>query len=296
MRVPGDSRMGRTYSPDGWGGLVANERRDPLVRAPAQSARSWRPPEYGGAVSNSTPVRGLDFYGRDLAAIHADGFGGIARSAAAEAKARLAPGGRVLDLGCGDGTTAGLLAAAGHQVVGVNRSPAMVALARERHADVDFHVADDRSADLPCELDAVLAIGEVLAYVRGREEALQARLGRLLSLLRPGGLLLFDLPAPDRVADRDQRTWTTGDGWAVLASTTGSRDRLKRDIVTFRRIASGDYRRSDEHHVLELSTREQVVAALAAAGAAEPEALARYASLELPAGLIAYAARRPAPR
>ncbi len=258
------------------------------VTHPPRGAR-----EYGEAVSDSTSVPGLDFYGRDLAAIHADGFGGIARSAAAEAKARLAPGGRVLDLGCGDGTTAGLLAAAGHQVVGVDRSPAMVALARERHADVDFHVADDSSADLPHEVDAVLAIGEVLAYVRGREEALPIRLGRLLSLLRPGGLLLFDLPTPGRVVAQDQRTWTTGDGWAVLASTTGSHGRLKRDIVTFCRIASGYYRRSDERHVLELSTREQVVAALAAAGAGETEALSRYASLELPEGLVAYAARRP---
>lgn len=76
-------------------------------------------------------------YGEDLAAIHADGFTMLAEGAAREALARLAPGSRVLELGCGDGTTAALLAEAGHDVVGVDASPAMAALARARAPRVD---------------------------------------------------------------------------------------------------------------------------------------------------------------
>ena len=244
-------------------------------------------------MSELTVAHGREFYGEDLAAIHASGFLDMARAAAEEVIARLSPDSRVLDLGCGDGTTAGLIAARGHDVVGVDRSPAMIALARDRHPGARFHLGDDTSPDLPRGVDAVLAVGEVLAYLEGEPERLEPRLARLMTLLRPGGLLLFDLPAPTRIADDDQRNWTVGDGWAVLAATTGSHDRLRRDIITFRRQASGDYRRTDEQHHLALFASEHVLAALAGAGAREPVALHRYASLPLPVGLIAYTARKP---
>jgi Methionine biosynthesis protein MetW len=52
-------------------------------------------------------------YGEDLAAIHAAGFTAVASAAARELLPRLGPASRVLDVGCGDGTTARLLSDAG---------------------------------------------------------------------------------------------------------------------------------------------------------------------------------------
>ena len=48
---------------------------------------------------------------------------------------------RVLDLGCGNGFTAGYLARLGHQVVGVDAAPDGIELARAAHPKVRFHVA-----------------------------------------------------------------------------------------------------------------------------------------------------------
>jgi SAM-dependent methyltransferase len=70
------------------------------------------------------------------------------------------PGRRTLDLGCGEGRVGLALTRLGHRVVGVDTSPAMVVLARERHEAV---VAD--AADLPFEdgaFDLVVAYMSVM--------------------------------------------------------------------------------------------------------------------------------------
>lgn len=57
------------------------------------------------------------------------------------------PRGRTLDLGCGEGRLARDLAALGHEVVGVDASPTMIAAAREAAPGMELQVAD--AADLP---------------------------------------------------------------------------------------------------------------------------------------------------
>lgn len=55
-----------------------------------------------------------------------------------------AAGGPVIDLGCGTGTAAAVLAGHGLQVTGLDLSPAMTARARERQPDVRFDTGDLR--------------------------------------------------------------------------------------------------------------------------------------------------------
>lgn len=105
----------------------------------------------------------------------------------------LRPGERLLDVGCGPGLLAEMAAAAvGPQgeVFGVDLSPSMVALARQRCAllpRVAFEVAD--AIALPCDgerFDAVTCI-QVLEYVADADRAL----AELKRVLRPGGRLLL---------------------------------------------------------------------------------------------------------
>ncbi|HMD51088.1 MAG TPA: cyclopropane-fatty-acyl-phospholipid synthase family protein [Solirubrobacteraceae bacterium] len=108
-------------------------------------------------------------------------------------KLELAPGMRVLDVGCGWGSFA-IHAARAHgvTVVGVTVSPAQAALARKRAADagvaerVEILVADYRR--LPrSSFDAISSIG-MAEHVGASQIDLYAR--SLFELLRPGGLLL----------------------------------------------------------------------------------------------------------
>ena len=167
-------------------------------------------------------------YGEDLAAIHAAGFTELAERAARELLAHLPRRARIAELGCGDGTSARMLADAGHDVYGIDLSPQFVALARQRVPEARFDVGSFRDAPLP-RCDSVLAAGEVLGYVvDDRDDALDVVFERCASSLSAGGSLLFDLAGPGRPTGSSR---TEGAGWVVLAHTTVGAGILTRRIV-----------------------------------------------------------------
>jgi SAM-dependent methyltransferase len=108
---------------------------------------------------------------------------------------RLAPGSRVLDIGCGVGWTTLFLAEAGYQTLGIDLVEANVAVARERalawNSDARFAVADMEELDLRDEgpFDAVL-IFHSLHHVRRHRRALR----QIARHLRPNGVLLLGEP------------------------------------------------------------------------------------------------------
>ncbi|MGE5407944.1 MAG: methyltransferase domain-containing protein [Syntrophothermus sp.] len=234
-------------------------------------------------------------YGTDLAAIHASGFTAIAEAAARELIGRLPERARVLDLGCGDGTSAALLAREGHAVHGIDLSPAAIELARKRAPAATFEVGSFLDAPLPRECDAVLAAGEVLGYRlddRIDPGSLEAVLERLAAALRPGGILLFDLASPARAGEAPDRGWTEGDGWAVLVETEASDRLLSRRIVTFRDLGGGRFRRGEETHALFLHEPSEVLALLRANGLAGQVLTDGYDHSPLPTGLNAFIAKK----
>jgi ubiquinone/menaquinone biosynthesis C-methylase UbiE len=98
-------------------------------------------------------------------------------------------GQRVLDVGCGTGNLSGMLAAAGCQVVGVDRSPTMLSHARRKHMAAEFEQMEAAQLPFNQEFDAAvisLALHEMQPQVRERvwESMRQAVLpgGRLIAL------------------------------------------------------------------------------------------------------------------
>jgi len=101
----------------------------------------------------------------------------------------------VLDLGCGTANHSVRLAALGYDVVGVERSPAMLEIARAKAAtqpNVELHESDIRSFDLGRPVDAVVLLFAVLGYLIEDEDVL-ATLATARRHLRPGGLLVFEV-------------------------------------------------------------------------------------------------------
>ncbi|MFJ8534187.1 class I SAM-dependent methyltransferase [Streptomyces sp. NPDC093591] len=108
---------------------------------------------------------------------------------------RLGPGSRVLDVGSGTGRpTAETLAAAGHDVLGIDASPVMVDLANRQVPEATFRHAD--IGEVPLEegtFDAICVYFSLLQMSRAAQDALVRRLARAL---RPGGsMTLATVPA-----------------------------------------------------------------------------------------------------
>ena len=79
-------------------------------------------------------------------------------------------GARILDAGCGAGRLGGVLAKAGHHVVGVDVDPALIEAAEQDHPGPQWLVGDLAELDLPARgivepFDIIVSAGNVMAFL-----------------------------------------------------------------------------------------------------------------------------------
>ncbi len=213
-------------------------------------------------------------YGSDLAYVHHVAFSGLSQAAASwlchELPRRGHNTGVVVDLGCGSGELAAGLLAQGFDVVGVDASAAMIALARRTAPGARFVTGSLFRTEVPT-CCAVTAIGEALNYVPPDSRALPrlpALFRRVFRSLERGGIFVFDIverSPTTRLAPMQRHL--EGRDWAVLIDVAARRwpNRLERRITLFRE-RDGSFRRSREVHRLRLLDRSTVQRQLRAAG------------------------------
>ncbi len=116
----------------------------------------------------------------------------------------------VLDAGCGTGRVAIELHRRGIEVVGADRDPSMLAVARERAPEIEWVLADLASLDLGRAFDVVVLAGNVPLFTPpGTEAALVAGCARHV---RTGGQMVagFQLGRGYTLADHDRYCGTAG--------------------------------------------------------------------------------------
>jgi SAM-dependent methyltransferase len=131
--------------------------------------------------------------------------------------AMLPRGSRVLDAGSGTGRVAAHLAAMGHDVVGVDGDPVLVAAAAEEYPGPRFLTGDLAELDLPGRgiaepFHAIVCAGNVMTFLAPstRVEVLR----RLLAHLRPEGRAAIGFGAGRGYEFDDFLADATAAGWA----------------------------------------------------------------------------------
>lgn len=119
-------------------------------------------------------------------------------------------GARILDAGCGPGRIGGYLHGVGHEVVGVDLDPALIAAAEQDHPGPTWLVGDLSTMDLPAlgideGFDVIVCAGNVMTFLDPATR--RPVLERFAAHLRDGGRAVVgfgagrDYPFEDFFAD-----------------------------------------------------------------------------------------------
>ena len=160
----------------------------------------------------------------------------------------------LLDLCCGTGTLTLLLARRGHELIGVDRSPEMLAVAAEKAREEPLAVPPLFLCQEADELDLYGTVEGALCSLDGMNylppEALPELLRRLHLFIEPGGRFAFDVHAPEHLRALDGGTFVdeTED---MLCLWRGDFDAAENALVygmdIFRREGALWRRESEEH-------------------------------------------------
>ena len=176
----------------------------------------------------------------------------------------------VLDLGCGTGTLAVMLAARGLDVTGVDPAGASVDVARAKPgADRVRWVVGEIDAVADLRFDLVTMTGNV-AQVFVSDQAWRSMLATAFDVLRPGGHLVFETRDPAREAWREwtrEASTTVADveGQGRVESWSEVTD-VRGELVTLRSTLVFEDATITSESTLRFRSREEVSADLAAAG------------------------------
>lgn len=181
----------------------------------------------------------------------------------------------ILDLGCGAGRLAIDLSAKGYAVTGVDKSPAMLKIAR-RNADgrqVKLRLLRSQLSELKItgRFDAAYSVQDPFNYVL-EEKELSNSLARVQSLLRPGGVLVVDIMNFASLYSRwkgVRRETIRGNNWTVSNVVSHEVDDV--NMLWYHRLAArmvidGRTSRWKETHVLRMWTFPEFKSQLVANG------------------------------
>jgi ubiquinone/menaquinone biosynthesis C-methylase UbiE len=146
---------------------------------------------------------------------------------------QLEPGAEVLDVACGHGRIANLLAGRGAVVTGLDADPFFLAKAREAGPDVDYVEGDMRALPFAdASFDAALLWFTALGYFD--DEGNRTVLRELRRVLRPGGRAILDVNNLPLLLETFQRQSFVRRGADVMLDEHGEFDEQTRTMETKR--------------------------------------------------------------
>ena len=178
----------------------------------------------------------------------------------------------VLDLACGTGTMTFLLADRGYELIGVDFSPEMLAVAAEKTVAEGsippiFLCQSMEDLDLYGTVDACVCLLDSINHVTDKN-ALKRALHRIWLFLEPGGLFLFDVHTLEHLASLDGGMFLdeTEDAYCVWRTEYDRRRKVCTYAMDVFRREGALWRRKEEVHEERAYTPTELTALLEGAG------------------------------
>jgi ubiquinone/menaquinone biosynthesis C-methylase UbiE len=119
-----------------------------------------------------------------------------------------------VDLACGTGSVAVLLAQDGLQVIGVDMSEEMLTVASQKAQEQDnqpvFVCQRLQKLHLPRGVDLAVCALDSLDYITNPDDCREA-IGRVYKVLNPGGMFIFDVNTPEKLRAMDGQVFLDED-------------------------------------------------------------------------------------
>jgi len=188
----------------------------------------------------------------------------------------------VLDLACGTGSLTCLLSDKGYDMIGIDVSAEMLAIARQKDAGILWLQQDMREFELYGTVDAIVCICDGINYLTDEID-----LTRVFALVRnylnPSGLFVFDINSEYKYANTlaNNTFASIGESAAYIwENFYDANERINEyDITFFAKDGEGaEYHRFDETHIQRAYNVEEIKSALKGA---DLEYLAHYGELTL---------------
>jgi ubiquinone/menaquinone biosynthesis C-methylase UbiE len=180
---------------------------------------------------------------------------------------KLSDGNRLLDVACGTGLHLKQLKEV-YQVEGLDRSPGMLDIARQRCPDVRFHHADMISFDLGSKFDVVTCLFSSIGYMKSVDE-LRRALTSFARHLVPGGVVIVE-PWLHPDVYRSGRPFITvvDEPELKIARLNVSKQKGRLALLRFHYLVATteDVEHFTEYHELGLFSHEEYLEAFRAAG------------------------------
>ena len=177
----------------------------------------------------------------------------------------------VLDLACGTGNITHLLSKGGYDLIGIDMSEDMLAVARQKGSKPLFVCQDMRKFELHGAVDAIICLCDSLNYLDEPKDLL-AVFRRVKKYLKPGGCFIFDINTPykyEHILANNTFSQIGRDSCYIWVNTyyPFPDERINEyDLHLFIRQPSGLYRKYQEIHLQKAHTPSEVEAALSESG------------------------------
>lgn len=185
----------------------------------------------------------------------------------------LGAGPKGVDIGCGNGYFTRALYKAGYDVSGIDISPQMLSVARQKAAAEgvrsEFLLGDITKLKLNGRVDFAVAINDCINYVP--PEKLKSAFSKVYSALNRGGVFLFDISSEYKIRNIIGENVFCEDGedisyiWFNRQTESG----VVMELTFFIKRKDGRYEREEERHVQYAHGEQSVISALQAAGFSE---------------------------
>lgn len=185
----------------------------------------------------------------------------------------------VCDLACGTGTLTDILQKRGYDMIGIDLSPEMLHIAREKNSDILFLNQDICSFELYGTVDALLCMTDSLNYIETDEDLFQIFRVAKTCYLNPDAPFIFDLNSPYKlktVLGNNTYTYDSDDVYYVWENAYDAEADCTDFFLTFFVRDGETYRRFSEEHTEYVHTPAKIKSLLKKAGFTKIEVFDGY--------------------